>query len=193
MWTDLNLTEFHSIMLLFISWHNPSRAVQGEGCLKEQKKNLNTQCPLSAIIIFEWMNLWKIMNTPFNFYIWWFLMYHFYYHLSFVTGLDKTSLAWNLPLLLMVFCTGESKVHHFYFVLPPHCCLTKEKPLLPSCHVVLTSIMDFLISASLPIDILLLKVHNTLLLLVPVCGCKTSPINEELYLATFSGDVMCSL
>lgn len=51
--------------------------------------------------------------------------------------------------------------------------LEKRKPLLPSCHVVLNSIDVFLILAILPMDILLLKVHNTLLLLIPVCGHKT--------------------
>lgn len=42
----------------------------------------------------------------------------------------------------------------------------KEKPLLPCSHVVLNSINTCLVSASSLTDILLLKVHNTLLALI---------------------------
>lgn len=42
----------------------------------------------------------------------------------------------------------------------------KEKPLLPCSHVVLSSINTCLVSASSLTDILLLKVHNTLLALI---------------------------
>lgn len=42
----------------------------------------------------------------------------------------------------------------------------KEKPLLPCSHVVLNSINTCLASASSLTDILLLKVHNTLLALI---------------------------
>ena len=79
----------------------------------------------------------------------------------------------------MVFCS-RNPISITYLMLLSHCCLKKnkknnKKKLLPSSHVVLGRIIISLVLATVLIDILQLKGHRTLLMLIPICGPQKCP------------------